>query len=274
MTFDWFTEAEVRTVFEALPSDSEKPVILIGGQSISFWALYYDIALPKTDTPALTQDLDFVGGKNQAKALAGTLRARIKVATLDDSTPSTALLTWVPPHQATQTPRKLLIDFLGGVLGVRDKDVVGLAVPVQIDGLPMFRVLHPIICMQSRFANLTLLPGKRDANGLIQAQISIEIVRRYVEKDAARIGHTAIARAFARVFEVAISPHGVFAFHQFGLDAIAGIDFSLLPESHPFLQLERQKLIAKVQKKREIDLARRQGTVHQPRDIRKATKRQ
>ena len=268
MTFDWFTEAEVRKVFGALPGETAKPVILIGGQSISFWALYYDIDVPKTDTPALTQDLDFVGGKTQAKELADKLRARIKVATLDDSTPNTALLTWVPPHQSASNQRTLIIDFLSGVLGVRDKDVVSLAVRVEVDGLPLW-VLHPIICLQSRFANLTLLPGKRDANGIIQAQLSIEIVKRFIARDAAAKGHVTIAKSFSRVFEVATSPHGVYAFHQFGLDAIAAVDMTLLPEEHLFTKLEYPKLLTKLQNKREIELARRQNRIHPPRETRK-----
>ena len=65
--FDWFTRPEIRRVLAGLAEAGEDGVILIGGQSISFWALYYQIPVPATETPALTQDLDFMGTRKRIK---------------------------------------------------------------------------------------------------------------------------------------------------------------------------------------------------------------
>jgi hypothetical protein len=266
--FDWFTRPEIRRVLAGLAQADEHGVILIGGQSISFWALYYQIPVPETETPALTQDLDFMGTKKQAKALAKNIGASLKTAGFDDATPNTALLIWEPPAQSKTSARRLMIDFLNGVLGVSDADVIKLAVLVQIEDMAPIKVMHPLACMQSRFANLTLLSGKRDRNGLAQAQLSIRIVDQFIRKDVAGLGGTAIARAVSRVFEIAYSPHGVYAYHEFGLDALQAISLDLLPVDHPFLAHELPKLQRKLDTKREIENARRRGVVHLPKHTR------
>lgn len=264
--FDWFTRPEIRRVLAGLAEAGEDGVILIGGQSISFWALYYQIPVPATETPALTQDLDFMGTRKQAKILAQSLGASLKTAGFDDATPNTALLIWEPPGQNKSAPRRLMIDFLNGVLGLRGADVTKMAVLVQIEDMAPIRVMHPLACMQSRFANLTLLSGKRDSNGLAQARLSIGIVDQFIRQDVARLGETAISRVITRVFDIASSPHGVYAYHEFGLDAMQAIDLRLLPAEHLFVVRELPKLKNKLESKREIDSARRRGVVHLPKD--------
>ena len=266
--FDWFTRPEIRRVLAGLAEAGIDSVVLIGGQSISFWALYYRIALPQTDTPALTQDLDFKGSSKQAKSLATSIRASIKTPTLDDATASTAFLVWEPPQPARSAPRRLIIDFLGSVLGVRDKDVVELAVTVQIEDMPPIRVMHPIPCMQSRFANLAILSAKRDSNGIAQARLSIEIVKKFISEDAVAIGHAVASRAMTRVMEACMTPSGIYVFHEFGIDGMEAIDLALLPADHPFVTLAYPRLLSKLGSKREIDTARRAGRIHEPKTIR------
>ncbi len=69
-----------------------------------------------------------------------------------------------------------------------------------------------------------------------------------------------------RVFDIASSPHGVYAYHEFGLDAMQAIDLRLLPAEHLFVVRELPKLKNKLESKREIDSARRRGVVHLPKD--------
>ena len=266
--FDWFTRPEIRRVLVGLAKADIDSVILIGGQSISFWALYYGIAIPKTDTPALTQDLDFKGSSKQARSLATSIHASIKTPTLDDATASTAFIVWEPPQPGKSAPRRLIIDFLGSVLGVRDKDVVDLAVKVQIEDMPPIMVMHPLPCMQSRFANLAILSGKRDGNGIAQAKLSVEIVKKFISTDAAMLGHAAVSRAMTRVIEACTTPSGIYVFHEFNIDGMAAINLALLPDGHPFLTLAYPKLLSKLEAKREIDTARRAGRVHEPKAAR------
>ena len=255
------------SVVQGLPelSDADgNAVILIGGQAISFWGRYYDIAEPLTDSPALTQDLDFKGGKTQARSLANSIGASIKLAGFDDATPNTALLIWEPSRTAKTAPRRLMIDFLSGALGVPDKEINKLAVPVQIEDLPVIRVMHPLHCMQSRFANLAIISSKRDTNGIAQARMGVEIARRYVEKDAAMQSQSFVARAMSKIMEICTAPPAIFAFSEFGIDGIEAIDLSLLPLDHLFVLVEYPKLLKKLARKREIDAARRSGEIHLP----------
>ena len=266
--FDWFTRLEIRRVLVGLAKAEIDSVVLIGGQSIAFWALYYKIELPRTDTPALTQDIDFKGTSKQAKSLAASIKASIKTPTLDDATASTGFLVWEPAQAANAAPRRLMIDFLGSVLGVRDKDVVDLAVNVQIEDFPPIRVMHPLVCMESRFANLAMLSGKRDSNGIAQARIGVEIAKNFISTDAAAKGHAVVARAITRVVEACTSPSGIYVFNEFGIDGMDAVGLSLLPPDHPFVEKSYSKLLEKLVSKREIDSARREGRVHEPKATR------
>lgn len=246
-SFDWFTRDEIKRVFRAIPpQDAGNSIVLIGGQSIAFWARYYEIAIPKTESPALTQDLDFVGKATAAVSLGNAINAKIKVATFDDFTPNTALLTWEP---SARTYRRLMIVFLSAVLGVLDKDVRDLAVTVEIDGLPPLKVLHPLICMQSRFANLATLSSKRDKNGIVQAKLSVEIARKFVAIDALKKGETVVARAISRIIKICTGPSAIYVLREFGIDGKDAIDLSLLPENHPFVTIEYPKLMRKYERK-------------------------
>jgi hypothetical protein len=256
-SFDWFTRDEIKRVFKALSAnDIGDSIILIGGQSIAFWAQYYRISIPQTESPALTQDLDFLGKAAAAKALGNAINAKVKIATFDDSTPNTGLLTWAPSQSSD---RRLLIDFLRNVLGVLDKDVKNLAVTVAIEDLPAIKVLHPIICMQSRFANLATLSSKRDKNGIIQAKLSVEIAKQFIANDAMPLGNTVVSRAISRIMAICTAPSAIYVLHEFGIDGRDAIDLSLLPKDHPFVTIEYPKLLYKYEKKVAIALRSRQS---------------
>ena len=90
--YGWFSVADFNIVLEAI-SRHEKPesIVLVGGQSIIGWAIHYGIPIPATGYPALTQDADFLGSKKDAAFLARQIGAEIRLATLNDATPNSAV---------------------------------------------------------------------------------------------------------------------------------------------------------------------------------------
>jgi hypothetical protein len=168
--FGWFSPVDLNQLFRALASLSNpQSVVLVGGQALSFWVDYFHIPVPETGTPYLTQDADFLAMKTDAEELNHLLGGKLKVATLSDNTPNTAIIEFVGP-----SGNKLIIDFLGIVAGLNPDEVRRLSVPVEIEG-NRINVLHPMLCLKSRMFNLYSIPSKRNRNGVAQAKVSIEV---------------------------------------------------------------------------------------------------
>jgi len=89
------------------------------GQSLVAWVKYYNINIPDTEIPALTQDVDFLGKAHEAKLLAKELHAQIKVAGMNDHSPNTAVLSF---HSAN-TDKILIVSFIATQhkLGMRER---------------------------------------------------------------------------------------------------------------------------------------------------------
>lgn len=94
--YGWFTPAEFNSVLNALNKiqNPSSPTILVGGQALIAWIKHYDIPIPNSETPALTQDVGFLGSKEEADLLAKEIGAEIKIAGMDDHTPNIAILTF------------------------------------------------------------------------------------------------------------------------------------------------------------------------------------
>ena len=150
--------------------------VLIGGQAVSFWARYFGIA---SRLPALTRDIDYFGTKAQAARVASGLKFphTLKIATLDDATPNSAVL--MVPMQGYVEP--IVIDYLASILGVRSSDIHNSAVTVEIDGQRL-QVLHPLQLLRAKIWNLYKLEDKRTLEGIEQARLSIEIAAAYVKE--------------------------------------------------------------------------------------------
>ncbi len=150
--------------------------VLIGGQAVSFWASYFGIA---SRLPALTRDIDYFGTKAEASLVASRLKIphTLKIATLDDATPNSAVL--MVPMQGYAEP--IVIDYLASILGVRSSDIHKSAVTVEIDGQRL-QVVHPLQLLQAKIWNLYKLEEKRTLEGIEQARLSIEIAAAYVKE--------------------------------------------------------------------------------------------
>lgn len=257
--FGWFSPADFDLVLSAIAKHpSPQDIVLVGGQSLVGWAIHYKLEIPYTDYPALTQDVDFIGGVKEAEFLAKELGATCYVATLDDNTPNTAVLSWVSPESG----KKLTVDFLSTLIGLTADEIRRLAVQIQFEGQhqPIW-ILHPLLCLKSRFENLLHLKSKRSKNGITQARVAVAVAKHfvamYLNADDAGAEREAI-RAAHRIAEVARSPAGIFVFNEYGIDVMEAIDASLYKHNPLFASKDWQNQQKWVGVARGKDIKRRQ----------------
>lgn len=244
--FGWFTPADLQFVFPAIHALGPiGPVILVGGQSLTTWVEHYKIELPPFDGPYLTADADFLGSGKQAELIAESINGTARTPEMGDSTPNTATVVFVGARGD-----KILIDFLSGIIGVTDKDVKRLAIPVAINDWDPILVLHPLLVLESRCHNLKVLETKRDANGITQARVAYLVVTKYIEDCLTNTSRRKEAlRAARRIAALAKSPAGVFVWTTWGIDVMATIDPTVMPGQ---FSVSWACEIAKTNRKREI----------------------
>ena len=156
--------------------------MLVGGQAIGFWDSYF--FADERDTPPLTsKDLDFVGSRQDVRGCAQRLDGTAIVATIDDITPSAGVVRFIDAASVVRD-----IDVMETCFGVDDATLHRTAVEVELledDGTgsgKWFRVMHPVLCLQSRVSNTMGLPGYETPHALRQVAASIRCARTYLER--------------------------------------------------------------------------------------------
>lgn len=186
--------------------------VLIGGQAVSFWIRYFNI---QARLPALTDDIDYLGTKAEARRASVRLKVphTLKIATFDDNTPNSALLS----VDMEGYPEPVLIDYLPSIIGVESKAIEKSAVVVEFEGEPL-RVLHPLQLLQAKIWNLYRLEGKRTPEGIEQARLAIEIAAAFVEQ--ANMSPRERLGAIKAIGKFAATIPARFAAEQYGLDCL------------------------------------------------------
>jgi hypothetical protein len=121
---------------------------------------YYKVERPKFEGPYLAIDADFLGTKTEAEVIAKELGSNAQIPAFDDHTPNAAAIDFTGA-----SGKKLHIDILSGVLGLKSEDVRKLAVNLEIDNNEPVPVLHPLLVLESRCINLERLSEKRHHSG-------------------------------------------------------------------------------------------------------------
>jgi hypothetical protein len=244
--YGWFSPADLKKLFHAIHQAHDwTKVILVGGQSLTTWVEYYKIALPPFDGPYLTADADFLGTKADAQIVADELGGTAVFAGMDDHTPEVATVEF-----QGEDGHPLHIDVLLSVIGVSERDITKLAVPVQLNDWDPIQVMHPVLVLVSRCANLERLPNKRTGNGITQARVACAVVQRYLEECLADPNRAREAlRAADRIAALAQSSAGIFVWKQWGIDVLGTIDPQKMPGE---FSRSWPHEVARVEKKRQI----------------------
>lgn len=193
--------------------------VLIGGQAVAFWIEYFGI---ESRLPALTRDIDYLGTIAAAKRVSARLKIphKLKIATLDDHTPNSAVIS----VQMTGYPEPVLIDYLASILGVESEAIKKSAVLAEFQGEPI-RVLHPLLLLQAKMWNLYRFEDKRDAEGVEQARLAIEIAAAFIER--ANLPQRELLKAIEAIGKFAATTPARFAVEHFKLDCLKAIPESV-----------------------------------------------
>lgn len=201
---------------------SSENTVLIGGQAIALWCRQYGI---EPRLPVLTEDVDYLGTKAEARRISARLKIphTLRIATFDDATPNSALLR----VELEGRPEPVLVDYLAGIVGVNSRDLERSAVVVEYEGASL-RVIHPVLLLESKISNLYLLENKRTREGLEQARLAIQVVAAYIEHSGMK------QRDLLDVIEVigkfAATTPARFAAKEFGLRCLDAIPKSAFKE--------------------------------------------
>ena len=185
--------ADVKPILSRLERIADS-VVLVGGQAVNFWAELYASRVPAINraAPFTSKDIDFCGDVRAVRLCADRLGGTSRIATIDDHTPNTGVVTFLDDDGVKRT-----IDFLDSPLGLRAEEVQRLAIPAEIldargkPSGPLFRIMHPVQVMESRVHNAMALPGYDSPAALKQLRLSVicarEFIRDVIDSDRIRV---------------------------------------------------------------------------------------
>jgi hypothetical protein len=149
--------------------------LLVGGQALAFWAVWFKIESPAELGDKITTDADFIGSRTNAGTLNKQLRWTMWTPSLDDSTPQTAKLTKRVDNNGVKQ-----IDFLHSIVGLDTKEIRKRSVAITLPPSSKISILHPVDVLTSRLKNLQHLPEKQNEVGVAQAHLAIKITSAFL----------------------------------------------------------------------------------------------
>lgn len=247
---DYFTPPDFNYVAGHVAEIPDE-LILVGGQAVAAWGIYYDVPAPKSEMPALTADTDWLGYQPAAEALCKAIERdhthiELTLAAPFDSSANTAIAI------IQREERRLLMDFLRQITGLENKAIERLALTINISGNNL-RVMHPLHCLISRFANLKSHAIKRVGAGPAQAMWMISIIRRYLETLPERgAPPEEVAKSIRLVSKLAEHQPGKFCFVEMNLDALDSIpDVAVAYAGKGFANEEWPRVLKRIHGKRQ-----------------------
>jgi hypothetical protein len=204
--------------------------VLVGGQSLAFWADHFRVPRPEPLVEAVSADVDFIGSAALAQKLAQVLGWKSWIPSLDDPTFQTGKVTFKLKDGSVKQA-----DFLSGVVGLATRDVVRRALEVDIPDLGRIRVMHPVDVLDSRIQNLHVLAAKRNAAGKAQARLAIAVVAAFIRDVIQTRGEKAALKLLERVAEIAADFAAVRIFLLYDIDPMAAVpiaEFRTTPALH------------------------------------------
>lgn len=174
--------------------------VLVGGQALNFWAERYALKDPAllAAGPFVSADLDFVGGEHprDARVLAAALAGAFRAPPLHYG--RSVIVAQVTYADGAGHHRD--VQFLRRMCGMKLEEVIDTAIPFP-GGL---RVLHPVLCLESRIHNIVDLPQDYDTvPGRQQGRVAALCARHFL-LEALDAGHgDQVLRANQRIFRIA-----------------------------------------------------------------------
>jgi hypothetical protein len=163
--------------------DAAERLLVVGGQALNFWATsYQDRAKGLTaEAPFTSKDVDVCAPRSEVEELARRLGGEARVAGFDDATPNAGTVVYRDEQGTERT-----LDVMATLVGLKPADVQKTSVRIEYEttqGVHVrFRVMHPVVMMESRVHNVVELAKYRTGHGLSQARASVLCAREYLRE--------------------------------------------------------------------------------------------
>jgi hypothetical protein len=220
--------------------------LLVGGQALAFWADHLQVQRPANLLSGVTADADFIGDAVLAKNLGKRLGWHTWIPALDDSTPQTGKVT----HR-TKGGGVKQVDFLSGVIGLTTKDLARRAIELEVPDIGRLRVIHPIDVLDSRIQNLHLLAEKRNAAGIAQARLAVDVAREFIRREVATRGERVGLKLLERIADIAGDIAAVRVFLLYGVDPLRAVPLEDFRTTSALHKVRWPQIVAEVAQKRE-----------------------
>lgn len=131
--------------------------VIIGGQAVNLWSERYARPEPPWTElrPFTSLDLDLLGGRREVLQVAKLLKVSPHLPRAGENTANSGRL------QVPLGNLELEVDFLHTANGINTQEAFETAPTLTFEGTSL-RVLHPVLCVESKTVNLATLP--QDAN--------------------------------------------------------------------------------------------------------------
>lgn len=167
-------------------------LVLVGGQSLAFWADRYGILKIGNDVPAISNDVDFL-----SDSPADTHSVRKLAAAIGGSAayPNRRALTALVGQAIRDVSEDeyLNVDVIFKVVGIEANAVRKRAVRVSADQGIVFLVMHPLDVLASRLSNLHKLQEKKNDKGRMQLALAIDVARAFLRQEARDVSPAQVA---------------------------------------------------------------------------------
>ena len=169
----------------------------------------------------------FAGNKAAVKLCATRFHGDLRLSNIDDVTPSTGVVRFVDDSGVERE-----IDFIDQPYGLRAEDVQRTALPVEFvdevrrrSGIK-FKVMQPVLSMESRIHNTMGLPGYDTPHALNQARAAVRCAQHYLRElldELGPDGERAVGKLNERIFRFALRDHHGRAVIQHGIDPFEAV---------------------------------------------------
>jgi hypothetical protein len=222
--------------------------LLVGGQALATWAIYYGITPIGELSHVVTMDADFIGSSETAQALQRSLGDpwKLRKGTLDDFGPQIAKVYATLPGAGIKQ-----IDFLSGIVGLETEAIRKRASQLTLADGTRVRLLHPLDVLESRLRNLDALSSKQNAVGVAQARLAVSVVRAFIDDYMNAAGDPRTVRqAVKRVEKLALDSRLSRVAFTYDIDVLAAVPVERIAYSR-FREEQWPRVLERLKRKHE-----------------------
>lgn len=222
--------------------------LLVGGQSLATWAVYFDIEPVGELSRFVTMDADFIGTREIARQLQRSLGYpwKLRQGTLDDVGPQIAKVYATLPGIGIKQ-----VDFLSGIVGLDSEAIRGRASYLTGPDGVTIQLLHPIDVLESRLRNLHSLASKRNPVGVAQARLAVEVVRAFIDGQLDEAGDPRTVRqALKRIEKLALDTQLSKVAFTYEIDVLSAIPVERIGTSK-FQEERWPRVLARLERERQ-----------------------